>query len=62
MSDLDNLAAERGVDPVRRIEDMADGTWPEDESVDDFLAAIDGEQREWDATMSDGLGDEGDAA
>lgn len=37
---LDELAEEQGVEPVRKLEDLADGTWPEDESVDDFLAAI----------------------
>lgn len=37
---LDELAEEQGVEPVRRLEDLADGTWPEDESVDEFLAAI----------------------
>ena len=37
---LDELAEEQGVEPVERLEDLADGTWPEDESVDDFLAAI----------------------
>lgn len=37
---LDELAEEQGIEPVERLEDLADGTWPEDESVDDFLAAI----------------------
>ncbi len=37
---LDALAREQRVQPVGRIEELADGTWPEDESVDDFLAAI----------------------
>jgi len=37
---LDELAEEQGVEPVQRLEDLADGSWPEDESVDDFLAAI----------------------
>ena len=37
---LDELAAEQGVKAVARIEDLADGTWPEEESLDDFLAAI----------------------
>lgn len=37
---LDELAREQGVEPVDRLEDLADGTWPEDESLDDFLAAI----------------------
>lgn len=34
---LDELAAEQGVE---RVEDFVAGFWPEDESVDDFLAAI----------------------
>jgi hypothetical protein len=37
---LDELAEEQGIEPVARIEDLAGGFWPEDESIDDFLAAI----------------------
>lgn len=37
---LDELAEERGVEPVERLEDLVSGFWPEDESVDEFLAAI----------------------
>ena len=37
---LDELAEEQGVEPVERIEDLGAGFWPEDESVDEFLAAI----------------------
>jgi len=37
---LDELAAERGVEPFERVEDLVADFWPEDESVDDFLAAI----------------------
>jgi hypothetical protein len=37
---LDELAEEQGVEPVERLEDLADGTWRDDESIDDFLAAI----------------------
>ena len=37
---LDELAEEQGIEPVERLEDLVSGFWPEDESVDDFLAAI----------------------
>lgn len=37
---LDELAEEQGVQPLARLEDAAADFWPEDESVDDFLAAI----------------------
>ncbi len=37
---LGELAEEQRVEPVERLEDLADGTWPEDESVDEFLAVI----------------------
>lgn len=37
---LDELAAEQGVEPVERVEDLVADFWPDDESVDDFLAAI----------------------
>lgn len=37
---LDELAEEQGVEPVERIEDLVADFWPDDESVDDFLAAI----------------------
>jgi hypothetical protein len=40
LATLEELAGEQGIEPVHRIEDLADGTWPDDESVDDFLAAI----------------------
>lgn len=37
---LDELTEEQGIEPVERIEDLVSGFWPEDESVDEFLAAI----------------------
>lgn len=40
LATLDELAEEQGVEPVERLEDLVSGFWPEDESVDDFLAAI----------------------
>lgn len=40
MPTLDELAEEQGIEPVERLEDLVSGFWPEDESVDDFLAAI----------------------
>ncbi len=40
LATLDELAAEQGVQPVARLEDLVAGFWPEGESVDEFLAAI----------------------
>jgi predicted HTH domain antitoxin len=40
---LGTLAAEQGVRPVRRFEDLLGDFWPEDESADDFITAI----RQW---------------
>jgi hypothetical protein len=40
---LPEIAAEQGVRPVRRLEDPIGDFWPEDESIDDFIAAV----REW---------------
>ena len=37
------LAAEQGVRPVERFEDLLGDFWPEDETADDFIAAV----REW---------------
>ena len=37
---LDELTEEQGIEPVHRLEDLVSGFWPEDESVDEFLAAI----------------------
>jgi hypothetical protein len=37
---LEELADEQGIEPVERLEDLVSGFWPDDESVDDFLAAI----------------------
>ena len=37
---LHELAAEQGVRPVERFEDLLGDFWPEDESVDDFLDAV----------------------
>ena len=36
---VEQLAREQGVRPIRDLDDLA-GEWPEDESVDDFLALI----------------------
>jgi len=38
------LAAEQGVEPVANIDELYGTFWPEDESVDDFIAAM----KEWD--------------
>lgn len=37
---LDALAEENGIEPVERLQDLVSGFWSEDESVDEFLAAI----------------------
>ena len=37
---LEVLAAEQGVKPVSRFEDLLGNFWPEDEDVDDFIAAV----------------------
>jgi hypothetical protein len=40
---LREAAAEQGVEPVARFEDLLGDFWPADESADDFVAAV----REW---------------
>ncbi len=40
LATLDELAEEQGIEPVERLEDLVSRFWPEDESVDEFLAAI----------------------
>jgi hypothetical protein len=37
------LAEQQGVKPVERFEDLLGDFWPEDESIDDFIAAV----RQW---------------
>lgn len=39
LPDIDALAREQGVSFGTGVEDLAGGFWPEDESVEDFLAA-----------------------
>jgi hypothetical protein len=39
----EELAAEQGVKPIASIDDLRADFWPEDESIDEFLAAV----REW---------------
>jgi hypothetical protein len=41
--DLARIAEEQGVKPVERFEDLLGDFWPEDESIDDFVATI----RQW---------------
>lgn len=41
--DLQTLATEQGVSPVHRFDDLFGDFWPEDETVDEFIAAV----REW---------------
>jgi hypothetical protein len=37
---VQRLAEEQGVKPVERFEDLLGDFWPEDESIDDFIAAV----------------------
>jgi hypothetical protein len=39
LPDLDALAAAQGVRPIENIDDLVADFWPEDESVEDFIAA-----------------------
>jgi len=41
--DLPTLAAEQGVQPVANFESLLGDFWPEDETADQFIAAV----REW---------------
>ena len=41
--DWRTLAARQGVRPVERFEDLLGDFWPEDETADEFIAAV----REW---------------
>ena len=38
--DLDALAQAQGVPPVQDIGELAIDSWPDDESPDDFMAAV----------------------
>jgi len=42
-TDLDTLAARQGVQAVPNISALAAGVWPDDEPLDDFIAAV----RQW---------------
>jgi hypothetical protein len=42
-ADLAALAAQQGVRPVTRFEDLLTDIWPEDEDIDDFIATL----RQW---------------
>ncbi len=44
--DIEVLAAQQGVKPIEKPEDLRGDFWPEDESVDDFLKARKRWQRE----------------
>jgi hypothetical protein len=39
LPDLEDLAKAQGVQPINDIDDLATDFWPEDESVEDFIAA-----------------------
>ena len=41
--DLEQLAAEQGVRPLQRLEDLRADFWPEDETADQIIAAV----RKW---------------
>jgi hypothetical protein len=38
--DLDTLAREQGVGPVVNFDDLLGDFWPEDETADEFIAAV----------------------
>jgi hypothetical protein len=38
--DIETLAAQQGVKPITNIADLYGDFWPEDESVDDFIATV----------------------
>ena len=42
-ADLETLAAQQGVQPITNFEDLLGDFWPEDETADDFIAAV----RQW---------------
>ena len=42
-TDLSTLLTQQGVQPVTRFEDLLGDFWPDDETADDFIAAV----REW---------------
>ncbi|MGD9893246.1 MAG: hypothetical protein AB7R89_18735 [Dehalococcoidia bacterium] len=42
-SDLATLAAQQGVKPAKHFDDLLGNSWPEDESVDEFISTI----RQW---------------
>jgi hypothetical protein len=48
--DLEALAAQQGVRPVTNLDDLFGDFWPEDESVDEFIAAV----RQWRREGGDG--------
>jgi hypothetical protein len=39
-TDLTDLAAQQGVQPVMNFDDLLGDFWPEDETADDFIAAV----------------------
>lgn len=41
--DLETLAAQQGVSPVTNFDQLLGDFWPDNESCDDFIAAV----REW---------------
>ena len=43
LPDWPTLAAEQGVQPIENIDDLRGDFWPEDETADEFVAAV----REW---------------
>lgn len=37
---LEELARAQGVRPIREVDDLHTGSWPDDENVDDFIRAV----------------------
>lgn len=40
LPDLEDLAEARGVQPINDIDELVADFWPEDESIDDFIATV----------------------
>lgn len=40
---IERMAREQGVQPLKRVEDLYADFWPEDESIDEFIATL----RKW---------------
>ena len=48
---VEELARQQGVRPIEKAEDLLGDFWPEDEDIEDFLAAL----REWRSEGTTGI-------